>query len=158
MNSIISRTVLRAGLVAGVLDIIAAILINVVFKGQTTVTKLLQYIASGLIGKTAFGNGFATAALGLLLHFAIAFIFTIIFVLLYPRLKIAHTQPLLAGIVYGILVWLVMNAIVIPIAFAKDFKFNFQAQWLGIIVIIACVGIPVALITRKMLGSRRVAV
>lgn len=158
MNSAITRTILRAGLVAGILDIIAAILINVVFKGQTTVTKLLQSIASGLIGKAAYDNGIATAILGLLLHFLIAFIFTIIFVLIYPRLKFAHTQPLLTGIIYGILVWLTMNAVVIPIAFSRTFNFDLKTHWLGILVIILCVGIPVALISNKILGSRRAAV
>lgn len=157
MNSAITRTILRAGLVAGILDIIAAILINVVFKGQTTATKLLQSIASGLIGKAAYDNGIATAALGLALHFLIAFIFTIIFVLIYPRLKPAHTQPLLTGIIYGILVWIVMNAVVVPIAFSRTFNFDFKTHWLGILVIIVCVGIPVALISNKMLGGRKVA-
>src|SRR5260370_20316671 len=61
--------ILRAGLVAGVLDITAAI---VVYAHVTHVVPLLQGIASGILGRDAFTGGLATAALGLLCHFLIA--------------------------------------------------------------------------------------
>src|SRR5258708_40312237 len=63
------HAILRPGLVAGVLDITAAIL---VYAHVTHVVPLLQGIASGILGRDAFTGGLATAALGLLCHFWIA--------------------------------------------------------------------------------------
>src|SRR5260370_39556204 len=57
--------ILRAGLVAGVLDITAAI---VVYAHVTHVVPLLQGIASGILGRDAFTGGPAAAPPGPLWH------------------------------------------------------------------------------------------
>ena len=151
MNSTATGTFLKAGLTAGILDIVAALVINVGLRGQTTVTKLLQSIAGGILGKSSYEGGFATAALGLLLHFVIAFIFTLLYILIYPKLDITKKQPLLAGVVYGLFVWSIMNLVVLPIAFSRPVKWDtlLANNWVGILVIVFCVGIPIALITNR---------
>ena len=65
------RAVLWAGLACGVLDITAALVVYGFFGAKPV--RLLQGIASGLLGPKAFDGGLATALLGLLCHFVIAF-------------------------------------------------------------------------------------
>jgi hypothetical protein len=70
-NSNFMLPVLRAGFACGVMDITAALIVYGYFGAKPL--RLLQGIASGLLGPRAFDGGFATALLGLLCHFAIAF-------------------------------------------------------------------------------------
>src|SRR5258708_13902060 len=65
------RAVLWAGFACGVLDITAALVVYGFFGAKPV--PLLQGIASGLLGPKAFDGGLATALLGLLCHFVIAF-------------------------------------------------------------------------------------
>src|SRR5260370_18356751 len=62
---------LWAGLACGILDITAALIVYGFFGLKPI--RLLQGIASGLLGPQAFEGGLATALLGLLCHFLIAF-------------------------------------------------------------------------------------
>ncbi len=65
------RAVLWAGLACGVLDITAALIVYGYFGLKPV--RLLQGIASGLLGPKAFQGGLGAALLGLLCHFVIAF-------------------------------------------------------------------------------------
>jgi hypothetical protein len=67
------------GLVAGILDAVDGV---IVFGTQgLNPIQVLQYIASGALGKSAFQGGLATAALGAVFHFAIAWMAAAVFVL-----------------------------------------------------------------------------
>jgi hypothetical protein len=71
------RTILVAWLLAGTLDIAAAIFLYA-FPSGTRIMRLLQGIASGLLGAKAFSGGLQTAALGLTLHYLIALVWTVV--------------------------------------------------------------------------------
>src|SRR4030095_7755627 len=64
-------TIALAGLIAGILDITSAFVIAGV-KGTGSI-RMLQGIASVLLGQRSFQGGIATAGLGLAIHFLIAF-------------------------------------------------------------------------------------
>ncbi len=64
-------TIASAGLIAGILDITSAFVIAGL-KGTGSI-RMLQGIASGLLGPQSFQGGTATAGLGLAIHFLIAF-------------------------------------------------------------------------------------
>ncbi len=70
-NSNAVRAVVWAGFACGVLDITAALVVYGYFGLKPA--RLLQGIASGLLGPKAFEGGLAMALLGLLCHFVIAF-------------------------------------------------------------------------------------
>jgi hypothetical protein len=65
--------VLRGGLIAGVLDATDGVVAFGLVLGMNPI-QVLQYIASGMLGASAFNGGLLTATLGALLHFLIAFI------------------------------------------------------------------------------------
>ena len=142
--------ILKAGLIAGTMDILAAF-IKFMIEGNKNVELILKYIASGVLGKTAMRGGAGTAAFGLLLHFVIAFIFTIILFWLYGQLKLVRFNPVLIGFLYGIFTWLVMNLLVVPYSKVPRAPgpFNWTQAVIGALILIACIGIPVSLIARK---------
>ena len=100
------------GVIAGTIDIGAASLIS----GHDPVF-ILHIIASGLIGKAAaFSGGTGTAALGLVLQWAMSILIAAIFVAgktFAPRL---YRNWILAGLAYGIAVFFVMNYAVVPLS------------------------------------------
>src|SRR5450631_986834 len=68
--------ILYGGIIAGTVDIGAACLIN-----GAKPAVILQAVASGLLGKSAFSGGSTTVALGLVLQWAMSMIIATIFVL-----------------------------------------------------------------------------
>ena len=108
------RAIVVGGLVAGTLDITDAF----VYSGLRGVSpvRVLRYIASGLLGPDALTAGLPVAALGLLLHFFIAYSIVTLYVLVSRRFTLLARHPLVCGPLYGVLAFLVMNRIVVPLS------------------------------------------
>lgn len=142
------RAILFGGLLAGAMDLTAAFIVNA-FKSGNYV-GMLQSIASGLLGADSFKGGATTALLGVLTHFAIAFIWAIIFFAASRKIKFLTAQPIIFGIVYGILVYVLMYYVIVPLS-AAPFKMprTLDSIALNIFIHIVCVGLPIALITRR---------
>jgi hypothetical protein len=112
MRSAITAAILFGGLIAGTLDIAAASTMSGKDPGF-----ILQFIASGLIGKpAAFGGGTGTVVLGLLLQWAMSLVIAAIFVLAAVRLPALRRLWLQAGLAYGIGVFFVMEWVVVPLS------------------------------------------
>jgi hypothetical protein len=145
--------ILIGGLVAGILDITSAILITLYYHGS--VTRMLQTIASGAIGKhAAESGGTATAALGLGFHFLIAFIWTTLFYLASRRVRFLTAHPIVAGVLYGVVVYLVMYLGVQPLAGLHP-KFGPLTTSRAVLVHIFCVGLPISLSNHFSTRARR---
>jgi hypothetical protein len=108
-------TALLGGGVGGLLDIIYAIVLWGVILGGSPM-GILQSIASGLLGKAAYDGGTSTAILGLALHFLIAFLMALAYVLASRKLPVLTARPVLMGVIYGVALYLVMNFIVVPLS------------------------------------------
>ncbi len=72
------QLVLLSGLLVGTLDILSAFVDFFIATGKSPVI-VLKFIASGICGKTAMTGATCMAVIGLLLHYLIAFAFTVIF-------------------------------------------------------------------------------
>lgn len=144
----IVKAILLAGFVAGLLDITAAI-ISFYLNRHTGPTRMFQYIASAVLGKDAYDGGTGTAALGLLLHFIIAYIFTIIFFLLYPKLNLYSKNVILTGLAYGIVVWLIMNLVVVPLSNAAAAPFKVKGVIIGALILMFCIGLPISIFAHR---------
>lgn len=140
------NTILSATLIAGTLDIMAAFLVYAVILEKTSPSRILMSIASGIFGKAAYSGGTPMVITGLLLHFLIAFIFSVFYYLIYPGIPFLRQRKLLSGITYGIFIWLVMNLGVLPIVFKGMPLPDPSAALLGIAIVIFAVGIPIAYI------------
>ena len=142
------KTIALAGFLVGSLDIIAA-LTNFYIKTGKDPLIVLKYIASAVFGKEAYSGGNIMAAWGLLLHFLIAFIWTIFFFLIYPKLKILSFNRIVTGIVFGIFIWVVMNRVVVPMSKASVGAFDLKQAIIAVLILIGAIGLPLSFIAHK---------
>ena len=139
------RAILLGGLGAGILDITYAIVVSRLLRG-TSAERVLQSVASGLLGESAYEGGAAVAALGLFLHFVIAFSAAAVYVLASRRLPTLVRRPWLWGALYGMAVYLFMNFVVLPLsAFPHHLSFPPSVLARGLAGHIVCVGLPISL-------------
>jgi hypothetical protein len=111
---------IRAGILTGISDGIFASFLSTVVYGSTF-SRLWQGVASVPLGPEALNGGSRTVAIGLLLHFGVAFTWSAIF--LFLVLRSAKVREILASpwgvlkvaAVYGPFIWLVMSLVVIPL-------------------------------------------
>jgi hypothetical protein len=144
------KAVLYAWLLAGTLDISAAVTYYPLTSGVKVLT-LLQGIASGVLGQNAFTGGLDTAALGLALHYLIALIWTLIFLVVVRGVNTLVANRFLIGMAYGVVVWIVMNMIVLPLSRVRQGPFNARQAIIGAVILMFCIGLPIAMIVG---GSR----
>ena len=136
-----------ATLVAGTLDILAAIGLTL-FYGKRTVVEMLTGVASGpFLHAKDWGN--AAAAAGLAVHFALMAVMATVFILASNQLPALKRQPILWGVLYGLATYVVMNLIVVPWRFGLPFPPSTLAIVTQLFCHIVLVGIPIALIARK---------
>ena len=105
------RTIGMATLVAGTLDILSAFLWAVLAGGDPA--NVLPAVASGPLGDGVRDSALA-APLGLAVHLAIMLIMATAYVLAASRIPILKRNWLVAGLLYGLLLWFVMYWIVLP--------------------------------------------
>lgn len=139
------RAILTAGLVVGVLDISSAFVIW--WQRGVGARRGLQGLAAGLLGANAFEGGLLTAALGLALHFFIAFSVVSFFYLVSRKIKFLTLHPVVWGVFYGIGVYILMYWFVLPTAFPA-FRHRLGNELLAVAIHISLIGLPCALIVR----------
>lgn len=148
--------IVAGGLVAGAFDAITAIAGHVA-KHQG-VLDTFRYIASGLIGMTAFNGEVWTELLGVLVHFGLTTIMATGFVLLAARKRQLWQNPLPAGVLYGMLVYLLMYYVIVPHTGAPHFK-QPSGFWANLSTGLGhgCfVGLPIALMAQRYFAGRPV--
>jgi hypothetical protein len=142
--------ILVGGLIAGAIDISYAVGFSA-FRGVAPM-RILQSVASGLLGSPAYQGGAGTAALGFLLHFLLMLIIAAIFYVASKRLRFLLARPVLWGAIYGFLVYWVMNLVVLPLsAFPSTVKFVPVVVITSLIVHAFGIGVPIALASRAAL-------
>jgi uncharacterized membrane protein YagU involved in acid resistance len=143
--------VLTGGLIAGTLDILFAIVFWAV-KANVPGRRILQSVAAGLLGRSSFTGGWTTAGLGLLLHFLIAISMSVTYYLLAKQWPALVRRAWSFGAVYGLLLYLTMNFIVVPLSAAPPGSKVGLWIVLGVAVHILFIGIPIALASRRALS------
>jgi uncharacterized membrane protein YagU involved in acid resistance len=112
--------------------------------------RILQAIASGLLGSDSFRGGFTTAILGLGLHFVIAFGATAVYFAASRRFSLLVERAFVCGLVYGVAVYLFMNLVVLPLsAIAFNPAYPPSAVATGLAIHMLCVGLPISLVVRR---------
>ncbi|HYH86415.1 MAG TPA: hypothetical protein VEX60_13265 [Pyrinomonadaceae bacterium] len=143
------RAILWGGLLAGIGDILFAFIFYWLRNGISPV-RILQSIASGLVGAQAREGGLATAALGAVLHFLIALTAAAVYYAASRKLGFLVRQAVPFGLLYGIVVYVVMNFVVLPLsAFPGKGTPPLDVMIPGIIAHMLVVGLPIALAVRR---------
>lgn len=134
--------ILVGGLIAGTLDLTQACIL---FGWHVPLV-----IAAGLIGSGALHGGAATYALGILLHYFIAFSWTAIYYAASRTLPFLTEYPLVCGLFYGMAVELAMSYIVLPLSglHARG-PYDLHDVLLGLGVHMVVIGLPIAYSIRR---------
>ena len=116
--------------------------------------RVFQTIAAGLIGRdAALAGGAPTVALGMALHLFIASAVVTVYWLASGKMSALRRRPIVYGMLYGLVVFVVMNYVVIPLS-ALGTGLRIPAITLspaflnGIFATLVCVGIPTGLAAR----------
>ncbi len=143
------KLLVLGGGVAGLLDIVYAIVFYRLRNGVPA-TRILQSVASGLLGRPAFSGGLAAAALGLFLHFLIAITAAAVYFAASRFLDVLTRKPFLCGPVYGALVYAFMNLVVVPLShFPQKLSFPPDVFVTGLLAHLFLIGLPIALAARR---------
>jgi hypothetical protein len=142
------QTILFAGGIAGVLDLTAACVYSWLRAGVSPV-RVFHSVASGLLGAAAFTGGAKTAVLGIVLHFIIATTWAAVYYFASRKLRFLVTQPIPAGLIYGVFVYLFMNFVVLPLSAVARRPVPLSSRIYGCLIIMFCIGLPISLIVRR---------
>ncbi|HKT42209.1 MAG TPA: hypothetical protein VJQ86_07630 [Rhodanobacteraceae bacterium] len=143
----LSRAILAGGLIAGTVDIGAAALINLIDP-----RIILRFIAGGVMGKTALQGGAAVEWLGLFLQWGMSLVIAAIFALAALRLRWLTARPVIAGLAYGVVVFVVMNYVVIYFSAWHRINHFTVASFIENLAAMLLFGLIVAFCTRGFLG------
>jgi uncharacterized membrane protein YagU involved in acid resistance len=112
--------ILLGGLLAGAFDIIYAFVTYGPLSYGVTPQQVLQSVAAGWIGRDASrAGGWETASLGLASHFLIATLMAAIYVFAAQRFRALATSWVLWGLMYGLILYVGMNYVVVPLSAAS---------------------------------------
>ncbi len=143
----VPKAILWGGLIAGALDAVDGV-VAFGLQGLNPI-QVLQYIASGLLGPASFKGGIATAALGTVFHFFIAFVAAAVYVAASSRITILKNRPILFGLMFGVVVYLFMNYLVLPLSAVAPSPFSLGMFLNSVIGHAVFVGLPIALYASK---------
>lgn len=148
------KEIVKITLIAGSLDIIAAF-IQGYLTSKISPSIILQYIASGLLGKSAFVGGFGIQFLGLLFHFCIAFSCVSIYYLLYPKLKWLRINWLLSAFLIALVAWGVTNLIIVPLSEIPARQFNLSKFLMAFLILLFCIGLPISFFAKRFYTTNK---
>jgi uncharacterized membrane protein YagU involved in acid resistance len=148
------RTILKAWLIAGSLDIITACLYFRFRTGKDPL-RVLHFVASGVFDKAALSGGSLYAVYGLLLHYLIAFLFTVFFFWVYPKFRWLAYNRWITALVYGSFVWSVMNLLIVPLSHTPTSPFQPGQAIIAAIILVVMVGLPLSVIIGRYYTSRK---
>lgn len=144
------ETIFYGGLAIGILDFLDASIFFTQYFG-VSVARVWQGVAAGLLGREmAAAGGWNTAALGIFLHFVIAFLVASVYFLGTRLSGFLVRRPVVSGLAFGVIANFVMQHLVIPLsAAASDAPFRWGPFLNGVVGHAFLVGLPVALIARR---------
>ena len=146
------KPILLSGLIVGTLDILSAIVDYYISTGKNP-SGIFKYLASAILGNDAFEGGEGVIILGLVLHYVIAFSFTIFFFYLYSKMNWMRTNRVIVGVLYGIFVWVIMNRVVVPLSLTPKGPFLPWKAVKAALILICMIGLPLAFLAPRFYKS-----
>lgn len=141
-------TILYGGLAVGILDGLFALIFYGLILGVKPL-RIFQSVASGVLGRASFEGGVRTFLLGILLHFVVATCIAAVYYGASLKLPVLIHRAVISGLVYGMIAYLGMNYVVIPLSAASSGRFSLRTFLPAFIGHAFLVGLPIALIARR---------
>jgi hypothetical protein len=143
-----ARLILIATALCGALDMTYAIVMSVMRGG--TALAVLHSVASGPFGDDINRLGWIGGLLGLCVHFSIMAVMVGVFCIAVARMPRLNSKPLLSGLAYGVISYIVMYWVVLVLRWPEHFPQTDPAKvFRGLLPHLVCVGIPLALLVRN---------
>jgi hypothetical protein len=142
------ETILYGGLAVGILDGLFAFIFYGLILGVKPL-RIFQSVASGVLGRASFEGGIKTFLLGILLHFVVATCIAAVYYVASLKLPVLIHRAVISGLVYGMIAYIVMNYVVIPLSAASSGRFSLRTFLPAFIGHAFLVGLPIALIARR---------
>jgi hypothetical protein len=146
--------IVYGGLIVGILDGLFAFIYYGLYLGIPTM-RVFQSVASGVLGQAAFEGGMRTFLIGIVLHFVVATCLAAVYYAVSLKLPILIYKPVICGLIYGVLSYLGMNYVVIPLSAVGPRKFNLPVFLTAIIAHALLVGLPLGLLARWSAKANR---
>ena len=73
----------------------------------------------------------------------------ILFFILYRQLKLVKQNKFLTGILYGLLVWGMMNMVILPLWNNRPVVFNIESSTINALILIVAIGLPLSFIAQR---------
>jgi hypothetical protein len=140
-------TIAMAGGAAGAIDLVYATAKTVAAGGSAL--RPWQGVAGGLLGKSAvIEGGIGTAVMGVGLHFLITIVAAEIYYAVARQETRLVRHALLAGLAFGILFFLAMNYVILPLSvIGHPLYVGAETIAWAVLGHIVMIGLPIALIT-----------
>jgi uncharacterized membrane protein YagU involved in acid resistance len=149
-----TRTIIIAGIIAGTLDAVAAILLYAKPPELHNISRIFRHIASGLFGKQAYLTGPFYPFTGLVLHYLIAIIWSAVyFLVLFPVFRPGSVW--VKTILFGCLIWIIMNGFVLPLI-GLTARYDGWGVLRSFTIILLCVALPISILVEKKLGNIKI--
>lgn len=148
-NSKPALTILKAWLIVGTLDIICACIWSYLAPAHRTPDAVLISIGRFVIGSEGsrydlLANEGLMMGLGLFTHYLIAFIWTIIFYLAWPKVKLLQGDTTVVGLSYGLFIWAFMTLVVLPVRSMTMPHVILKNALIGAFIIMVAIGVPLS--------------
>jgi hypothetical protein len=108
-----------ASVAAGIPDVFVASAVS-----RAPLGKVLQMIASGVLGEGSYRGGWGSIALGLSLQVAMSFVIALVYNIAFSDLPDIRRSPMISGALYGVVIFVSMNFFVVPLSRAFP-----KTQW-----------------------------
>jgi hypothetical protein len=141
---------LFTALIAGTLDAIGATT-SYLLHGHNHPENIWKGVASGAFGPAALTGGTDMVIYGLLFHYFIAFMCTLVFFLVYPRIPALARHRYVAGILYALIVWVVTNLVIVQLSRIPKGPFHLQGVLIGMGILVLAIGLPISLLAYRWL-------
>jgi hypothetical protein len=98
----------------------------------------------------------ASLVLGAVLHYVIALIWTAVFYAASRRLSILYRRPVICGLLYGGIVYLFMNWIVLPLSSIPHPRnpVTLASRINGVLALMLCIGLTISLLIRRYSAAK----
>jgi hypothetical protein len=144
----ITKSIIVSGIVAGILDATAAMLLFAKPVNLHNISRIFRFIARGLFGEAANTTGALYPALGLVLHFVISIAWAAIYFYIFFK-SFKQGFILVKIILFAALIWIGMNGFVIPLSGLGAIKSDGWAIMRSFAILLICVSLPICLIAEK---------
>ncbi len=123
---------------------------------NVSIERVLQSIAAGWLGPASYFGGSSAATVGALTHAGIAFAIVAVYAAVARRLppRWARERWMWSGAFYGLIVYVVMNLLVVPLSRATTVPWAYTGWHLSNLVAHSVIGMICALAVLPSCGGR----